>query len=828
MIVTCKKEIPAHWIAFTILPWASFTLNFQVMSQAFVFSLRKFLENPAGLTFVLSLPSFLAILVAPVASFLSDRIWTRYGRRKPFVVTASALIIAAFVAMPLAPNLWALIGAYLLYHVGEALCAPRDPLKQEIVPPAARGRATGAMTWVQNLAQVVFFSVMLGRFDDVRYFGGIPIFGEQIIYWSAALLLVVMLLMIVLGIREIDQKSPLLGQRLSLRNFFGGILDRELWPVYLLVFSYYLVNIYIGFGPFLNTLLYTEQWSYTKQEMGTNVAIGGIVNLVLIGLLTVFANKLPRLRTFRLLIGLCLVWNCFYYVYVNLVLPDKRPTLVEIFVFGEVLTIFTILAGLVYTPLIYDYVRRNKMGTFAAGTQIASRATQLFTLNGVGLFIWAYASLFQPPAGEMTRVVLRADTTTAPLEARLRDDPNLAQDGRPAEITARVWQADGVESKSGRTWEIRRRDRDAERLAAEKKKQEEKFASVQADARRLRDEAVAARRRNDPAAAAAENRAAVRQAEAAGLLARVRAIEAELAARSRQFRAAVEAALGSDLVGEGDTLEKVSVAPAALLELPLADKPESEAVEAFTLALRAEQPAVIDARPIRTAERYGLVISTVAPLTAPETATLVTTARRVAAAHDVPLAPGDVLPLPSGRALTLRLRTVEQPVASYVSPVTRVVDALARFVGRDRAPARRLAATGRALRTAARLDHVRVQASADVRALDVTVVLPDQAVPPVPGDAFASPLVEQLGSANLVAPARAILEAIEQAAATQKITLTHPVLESGYVALRYDYMSGYLWVFFVGAIGVSLALFFTRLERRGVVTRKGVEEAEKS
>ena len=112
MIITCKKDVPFRWIAFAILPWASFVLNGQVVAVAFFFSLKKFVENPAGL------------------------------------------------------------------------------------------------------------------------------------------------------------------------------LDRELWPVYMLVVGAACLNFYAGLGP-LSNLLYTEQWGYTKQEMGINVAVGGIINLFAIGMLVV-------------------------------------------------------------------------------------------------------------------------------------------------------------------------------------------------------------------------------------------------------------------------------------------------------------------------------------------------------------------------------------------------------------------------------------------------------------------------------------------------------------------------------------------------------------
>ena len=82
MIVTCKKDVPFRWIAFAILPWASFSFNYGVVGVVFFFSLKKFIENPAGLTFVLSLPGFIAIVlgkhscVGKIMSKLETRVET--------------------------------------------------------------------------------------------------------------------------------------------------------------------------------------------------------------------------------------------------------------------------------------------------------------------------------------------------------------------------------------------------------------------------------------------------------------------------------------------------------------------------------------------------------------------------------------------------------------------------------------------------------------------------------------------------------------------------------------------------------------------------------
>jgi Na+/melibiose symporter-like transporter len=842
MIVTCKKEIPSRWIAFTILPWASFSFNFAVVGAAFVFSLKKFAENPAGLTFVLSLPGFIAIIAAPFASFLSDRIWTRYGRRKPFVIAGSVGMVTALVLMPLMPNLWALIWSYLLYHVSDAFSSPRDPLKQEVVPPAERGRATGAMTWCQNLASVAFYSVMLGRFDDVRYFAGIPLHGENIIYWSAALLLAMMLALIALGIKEVDQKSPLCGQRLSARNLVGGLLDRELWPVYLLVVSFGLLNFFSGFGPFLSTLLYTDQWGYTKQEMGTNVAIGGIVNVFIIGFLTFFADRLPRMRAFRTFICLSLAWNAFYFCYVNFVLPDKRPSLIEIIIFGEVLSIISILLNLVYIPLIYDYVRRNKMGTFSAGFQIATRGIQLITLNGVGLFVWAYAVLFQPPAGEMTRVVLREATDKASLVATLRSTLwRFPQDETmvpAAAITASSWQADGIFPDQSRVWEIRLQNKDSEKLAGEKKQLERDRSPLLAEAKRMRDEAAVVRGKGQgESATQIEERASAQQTESDRLSVRIVRLEEELAVRAGNLGRQVSNLLRDRIVSEGDQLLEAMVSPALVVEIGCAERPDQRKIEKMIEALRHDFPALIDLRPLKRETGYGLTVSALWPAGIGEkefaNQTQAAVKERAAAlAPELFVGAAPSLSIRTESAVTLTFQVVEQPVVTYLSPVNRAIKGVVAWFGVSSSPTYRLASIARNLRLVDETNHVRVIAGSRDRTISVTTFLQPAAVRAADAtDPLGEKLTAKLGgelSGDRLLQIRAFCSRFEKATATQRLTVVHPLLTASYAPLRYDYMSGYIWVFFVGLIGIGLTFVFSRLERKGVIHKRGVEEAEAS
>ncbi|MBN8709118.1 MAG: MFS transporter [Verrucomicrobia bacterium] len=819
---------------FAILPWASFTFNSAVVGTAFLFSLKKFIENPAGLTFIMSIPGILAMAVSPVASFLSDRIWTRFGRRKPFIIVSWTGMLTAMILMPLMPNFWLLLAAYILYHFSSDLNSPMEPLKQEIIPPKDRVWATGAMAWCSNLATMTFYFVMLGRFDDVSYLAGLKLDGEWVIYWSAGLLLALLLLLIILGIKETDPKSSLRGQKLTLRNFVGGLLDRELWPVYLLVFGNACLNFYAGLGA-LSNLLYTDQWGYTKQEMGVNVAIGGIANLFIIGLLTAFASKLNRMKAYQTTLCLSLLGNVLYYCYVEFVLPDKRPTLFEIIVFGETLSVLAILTGLLYVPLVYDYVRRNRMGTYAAGASIVGLAARLITLNGVGLFVTFYASVFQPPAGEMTRVVLNNPATKSEFVSFLQQASwpvvDSADPISASNLAADVWQANGMIAQTGRTWEIRHGSKASETLEKKKTSLEaERSALLSREAMAREMEADRLRKQGqDPAAAQPRHSIQPRIEE---LSREIDTLDATLEARAESFRKQVSTVLGGRLMTDGDQLLEARMGQALVAEYAISSRPASRAIEEELDALRRENPAIIDMRPVKMANGYGLAVSALMPdgeSRAEVQQRLQTSVDRLGVTRKNSLiaagsAPASIRIQP---AVTLDLQVVEDPVDTYVSPVSRILHAMLAPFGHELNPSRRLIATGSSLRDPAQTNHVRAVPGPVERSISVTAVLEPRASEAPPGAGPKNKLEEKLSRAagDQSPEVLALYDRIEKSAAAQRITIAHPVLTSGYARMRYDYMSGYLWMFLMGTIGIALTLVFGRLEALGVIRKRGVEEA---
>ncbi len=837
MIITCKKEIPSRWIIFAVLPSAAFAYTLGSVGTAFIFSLKKFLDHPAGLTLILSLPTAISMIAGPCVNFISDRIWTRLGRRKPFIVASWSGMILSMALMPLMPNFWALLAVYMLYCLCCDLNSPMEALSQEIIPPHERGRATGIMQWLNNFAGIIFYFVALGRFDDVRFMAGVPIVGETVIYWISGLALLVLLLLITLGIKEMDQQSPLKGERLSLRSFVGGLSDRELWPVFLLVFGSAVLAA--GLGP-LGNLLYTDQWNYTKQDMGINVAVGGVLNMFIIGLLTLFADKLNRMKAYRTLICISVALNFAYFCYVTYLLPDQRPSLVEIITFGETGSIIGILTNMVYLPLVYDYIRRNKMGTYGAGSVIIQKLTALITLNGVGLFIWAFAVLFQPAAGEMARVVLKNEAPKAEVQSFLRSKTWSSSNDEPSftskSIEANAWQANGVVSQKGCSWEVRLRDNSSEKLAKERELLLKKKSAAVTQEKSKRDQ-IRVKAGNTEADSALQKSVQDLAREIQVLSQQIEGIDRTLEQRSKDFEQQVTRTLSSRMIADGDQILDWQVKEALEIELPLADRPGPRDMNSSLNKLRSELPGFIDMRPVKTEAGYRILASILTNPGADNAQQAESARMKIATAFGKRRAelfdgsnPDGVPIFKIHRALAMDLMTIESPLDDYVSPIHRIVNLFLGLFDAIPRPDRKLNAMAHGLRTPGKIDHVRVSPGPTSRSIRVLAVLPEGAsFGPSPADPITARIRMLTGPSAeepCIDQARGFYDLVEKAAHAQRLTICRPVVASGYVPMKYNYMCGYLWMLFMGSIGIAITLYFSHLEKRGYIQKRGVEEAE--
>jgi Na+/melibiose symporter-like transporter len=827
------------------------------MNIAFTFSMNKFVENPAALTFVLTLPAWINWFIPPIVNFLSDRIWTRIGRRKPFVIISWTGTILFISLMPLAPSFGWLLAFYMGFSIFNQLGGPVEALKLEVVPPAQRAMSAAVMQWMVQIAVIVFFWVALGRFDEVTPFFGKMTTGEQGLFWTVSLGMVVMMLLLTLGIKETNPHSALRGEKFTPGNIFRGLFSSHLWPVYILACS----SAFLGTGlGALNNLLITIQWGYTMQDLGNNIVIGGLLNLaIFIPLCGLFSNKVGRFRIYVILVVLGVFVNVGMYTYYSFVLYDSKPTIIEMVMFGEMLSVLGILIGMTYVPLVYDFIPRNEMGTYAAGSGLITQATQLVTGNLVGFFVWLYASLFLGPAGEMSHVVLREDVNQAKVlqimqAAQWTDPANGARLTAP-HVSAKAWYATYAHLNHGRGFEVRlankssaklRDERDAAESEQKKREAREKYQRQRAKA------AVAAGKPADDALRQAE----AEKAEAEKQRAIVKARDEELQRRALEFQKQAQTVLADSLLRDGEQVLAFADLPALIATYPTSGRcTDSGAVEKTLDRLRTVLPDLIDLRIIHASnDSYALEVSLVTGGDA--AATLQRYVRALPEKIEPALAaviPGlSATTTPTTRTATatrLDLRIVEDPLDRHPSPVTRLVATLWPEYHNE---GQRLRAVGRGLRREGWVSHAgATTVPGDDRAIRVTAVIdtvPEshrfvanpatpEAVKPATRALADKPKDEEKPGAGVLARlaslgdagrdrAAALYSLAVRAGAEKRMTVARPVILSAYAKQEWDYLTGYLAILVLQCVGIGIIFIFVRMVKKGQVRQRGVEEAE--
>ncbi|MFP4674526.1 MAG: MFS transporter, partial [Opitutales bacterium] len=195
MLITRKTKAPLTWTFYAQLVIVLSIYGQFVLDAPFLLLIKKYLDNPAAIMGLMSIEVYVTVLGGPLIAWVSDRIWTRFGRRKIFVALSDFLAVFILAAMPFAPNLWVLIALYWLFGILRDLGSPAQALIYEIVPASQRGISAGFMKAFMNVGNLIFFTLLLGRFHDVYFMGPFQFLGSM----SGAALMFLLCALLFLG-----------------------------------------------------------------------------------------------------------------------------------------------------------------------------------------------------------------------------------------------------------------------------------------------------------------------------------------------------------------------------------------------------------------------------------------------------------------------------------------------------------------------------------------------------------------------------------------------------------------------------------------------------
>jgi maltose/moltooligosaccharide transporter len=123
---------------------------------------------PSLAFFLMTWDNLINIVVHPWAGVRSDHTWTRWGRRKPWILIGVPIAMMGLIAIPLASTLLGVIVAMLVTNLGRALFVP--PMVAwlgDLFPAAQRSQANAACGLVSGVAAIFVLVVSGVLFEQV-------------------------------------------------------------------------------------------------------------------------------------------------------------------------------------------------------------------------------------------------------------------------------------------------------------------------------------------------------------------------------------------------------------------------------------------------------------------------------------------------------------------------------------------------------------------------------------------------------------------------------------------------------------------------------------
>ena len=163
------------------------------------------------LAWLVTVASFVSLIMPPLIGTLSDRTTGRYGRRRPYIVMGGFLLLLSTPYLIAASTIAFFLVGLAILHIGNTIVTSAyQGLVPDRVPKDQRGEASGyvgAMTILGNVVSLALAALLLGGVNQQSYNPGFIRAHAGIFYLVAAIVLGIGILITVIGVHE-DPLKP--------------------------------------------------------------------------------------------------------------------------------------------------------------------------------------------------------------------------------------------------------------------------------------------------------------------------------------------------------------------------------------------------------------------------------------------------------------------------------------------------------------------------------------------------------------------------------------------------------------------------------------------
>jgi MFS family permease len=326
--------------------------------------------SPALAFFIMTWDNLINVFIQPWAGERSDRTWNRFGRRKPWILIGAPIAAIAFVLVPLANTLLAIMVFILITNFGMALFrSPTVAWLGDLFPAEQRSKANGVINLMGGVGAAIALFAGGMLFDQL---------GRAAPFIFGALLMAAALSVALLGVKEPEKAG------LEKEDTGAGVLNnlRLVWRNPDKSGVFILLAILFWFMAF--NAVETGLSSFAVFSLGMTPGRASLYTTLFAGTLILFAIPSGLLATRYgrrpiILIGLSALVILFLVGY--------------LFVRNEMLfALLLILAGAAWAlvninslPMVYDVGDERRIGAFTGLYYVSSQVAAVLgpTLAGV-------------------------------------------------------------------------------------------------------------------------------------------------------------------------------------------------------------------------------------------------------------------------------------------------------------------------------------------------------------------------------------------------------------------------------------------------------------
>ncbi len=225
-------------------------------------TLYLFTENAFYIALILAINPIFGFIAQPLVGVLSDRTWTRVGRRAFYLILAAPITAVSLIFIPFSTALWQIVILVIIVQFFEDFhYGVNKSLLIELVPPEQRSFVAGINSAFARLAAIAvlfmgmrWVTVYKETHGDTHY--GLPL------YFAAAACQIVFIMFFAFFLREKRYDSlserPRLTPRQYVRDFVEQPMLLKLGSVlFVRAYQRAAINGFIGLYA-INNLLFTE------------------------------------------------------------------------------------------------------------------------------------------------------------------------------------------------------------------------------------------------------------------------------------------------------------------------------------------------------------------------------------------------------------------------------------------------------------------------------------------------------------------------------------------------------------------------------------------